>query len=36
MTTQTILYHTLVAHGRNSGEEFATNFQTNQNRFKVV
>jgi hypothetical protein len=26
MDTKTILYNTLVAHGRNSGDEFATNF----------
>lgn len=26
MATQTVLYNTLVAHGRNSGDEFATTF----------
>jgi hypothetical protein len=26
MATQTVLYNTLVAHGRNSGDEYATNF----------
>ena len=31
MKTQTILYNTLVAHGKNSGNEFATQF-SNENR----
>jgi hypothetical protein len=31
MKTQTVLYNTLVAHGRNSGNEFATQF-SNENR----
>jgi len=30
MATQTVLYNTLVAHGRNSGDEFATAF-SNEN-----
>lgn len=30
MTTQTVIYNTLVAHGRNSGDEFATAF-SNEN-----
>jgi len=29
-----ILYHTLVAHGRNTGEEFATSFSNDQSSFK--
>lgn len=30
----TILYHTLVAHGRNSGEEFAENFSNEMSSYK--
>ena len=29
-----VLYHTLVAHGRNTGEEFATSFSNDQSSFK--
>lgn len=31
MATQTVVYNTLVAHGRNSGDEFATNFSNAAN-----
>lgn len=34
MTTNTILYHTLVAHGRNSGEEFASTFSNKSESFQ--
>lgn len=34
MESNEVLYHTLVAHGRNSGEEFATNFSNKPESFK--
>lgn len=34
MKTQTILYNTLVAHGRNSGDEFATQFSNDNSSNK--
>ncbi|PWA06465.1 murein L,D-transpeptidase catalytic domain family protein [Flavobacterium psychrotolerans] len=34
MTTNTILYNSLVAHGRNTGEEFATSFSNEASSFK--
>jgi hypothetical protein len=34
MESQTVLFHTLVAHGRNTGEEFATNFSNVAESFK--
>ena len=34
MATQTVLYNTLVAHGRNSGNEFATTFSNDANSNK--
>lgn len=34
MATQTVLYNTLVAHGKNSGEEFATAFSNAQSSNK--
>jgi hypothetical protein len=34
MNTNTILYHSLVAHGRNSGEEFATKFSNKAESFQ--
>jgi hypothetical protein len=32
LTTNTILYNSLVAHGRNTGNEFATSFQIQLNQ----
>jgi L,D-transpeptidase catalytic domain len=34
LTTNTILFNTLVAHGKNTGEEFATNFSNQAESFK--
>ena len=34
MKTKTILYNTLVAHGRNSGDEFATSFSNTSSSYK--
>jgi len=34
LTTNTILYNSLVAHGRNTGEEFATSFSNDASSFK--
>jgi len=34
LTTNTILYHSLVAHGRNTGEEFANSFSNANSSFK--
>lgn len=34
MDSQTILYHSLVAHGRNSGEEYATQFSNKPESFQ--
>jgi len=34
MKTQTVLYNTLVAHGRNSGDDFATAFSNEDRSFK--
>lgn len=34
MESHTVLFHTLVAHGRNTGEEFATNFSNVAESFK--
>jgi len=34
MSTKTVLYNTLVAHGRNSGEEFATQFSNDNSSNK--
>lgn len=34
LTTNTILYNSLVAHGRNTGEEFATAFSNLNSSFK--
>ncbi len=34
MTTQTVLFNTVVAHGRNTGGEFATQFSNTSNSFK--
>ncbi len=34
MESNEVLYHTLVAHGRNSGEEFATNFSNKSESYK--
>jgi len=34
MNTNTVLYHSLVAHGRNSGEEFATKFSNKAESFQ--
>lgn len=34
METNEVLYHTLVAHGKNSGEEFATNFSNKSESYK--
>lgn len=34
MTTNTILYNSLVAHGRNTGEEFANSFSNSNKSFK--
>jgi hypothetical protein len=34
MDTQTVLYNTLVAHGRNSGDEFATDFSNDNSSNK--
>lgn len=34
MSTNTILYNTLVAHGRNTGEEFATSFSNEDSSYK--
>jgi len=34
MTTQTVLYNSLVAHGRNTGEEFANDFSNAGSSFK--
>lgn len=34
MVTKKVLLHTLVAHGRNSGEEFATNFSNKAESFQ--
>lgn len=34
MNTNTILYHSLVAHGKNSGEEFATKFSNKSESFQ--
>jgi hypothetical protein len=34
MTTNTVLYNTLVAHGRNSGEEFATQFSNKSESYQ--
>lgn len=34
MATNTILYNSLVAHGRNTGEEFATSFSNSNSSFK--
>jgi hypothetical protein len=36
LTTNTILYNSLVAHGRNTGNEFATSFQIQLNRIRVA
>jgi hypothetical protein len=34
MSTNTVLYHSLVAHGRNSGEEFATAFSNKSESYQ--
>jgi len=34
MESDEVLYHTLVAHGRNSGDEFATNFSNKSESYK--
>lgn len=34
LSTNTILYNTLVAHGRNTGEEFATSFSNDVSSYK--
>lgn len=34
METNEVLYHTLVAHGKNSGEEYATNFSNKSESYK--
>lgn len=34
LTTKTILFNSLVAHGRNTGEEFANNFSNSEQSFK--
>jgi hypothetical protein len=34
LTTNTILYNSLVAHGRNTGAEFATSFSNSAESFK--
>lgn len=34
MATNTILFHSLVAHGRNTGEEYATSFSNENSSFK--
>ena len=34
LTTNTILYHSLVAHGRNTGDEFANSFSNENSSFK--
>lgn len=34
MNTNTVLYHSLVAHGRNSGDEFATKFSNKAESFQ--
>ena len=34
LSSNTILFHSLVAHGRNTGEEFATNFSNKAESFK--
>lgn len=34
MSTNTVLYHSLVAHGRNSGEEFATTFSNKSESYQ--
>jgi len=34
MTTQKVLFNTVVAHGKNTGGEFATNFSNSTNSFK--
>lgn len=34
LTTNTIVYNSLVAHGRNTGEEFATSFSNDASSFK--
>jgi hypothetical protein len=34
LATNTILFHSLVAHGRNTGEEFATNFSNKPSSFQ--
>jgi hypothetical protein len=34
LTTNTILYNSLVAHGRNTGEEFAHSFSNSESSFK--
>lgn len=34
MTTNTVLYNSLVAHGRNTGEEFANSFSNESSSFK--
>jgi hypothetical protein len=36
LTTNTILYNSLVAHGRNTGAEFATSFSNSAESSKVV
>jgi hypothetical protein len=36
LATGDILFHSLVAHGRNTGDEFASNFQMLQSPIKVV
>jgi hypothetical protein len=36
LTTNTILYNSLVAHGRNTGNEFATSFSNSAQSLKVV
>jgi hypothetical protein len=34
MATNTVVYNTLVAHGRNSGDEFATSFSNSNSSYK--
>ena len=34
LTTNTILFNSLVAHGRNTGEEFASNFSNSNSSYK--
>ena len=34
LTTNTVLFNSLVAHGRNTGEEFATSFSNDASSFK--